>query len=199
MKPAMDLIGHKFERLTVLERGPNDRGYTQWHCRCDCGNEVLTRGVYLTHNRVRSCGCLQRDRASESARTHGKSRSRVYSIWNNMMRRCYAPGRKDFHRYGGRGIFPCDEWHTFENFLADMGEPAAGMTLERRDNDGPYHPANCVWASRADQGKNTSRIIKVTIDGRTMPLREACDLLGKKPNTVYMRLHRGATVDEALK
>lgn len=115
------------------------------------------------------------------------------------MRRCYDDGGRDYRRYGGRGIVVCDRWHRFENFHADMGDLPPGMTLERVNNDGPYSPDNCKWATRAEQGANTSRVRKVSVDGTEMPLKAAAELRGLKPATVYMRIHRGATVEEALR
>ncbi len=41
--------GKRVGYLTVIRRAPNDnKQATQWHCRCDCGNEVVIRGQYLT-------------------------------------------------------------------------------------------------------------------------------------------------------
>ncbi len=40
----------------------------------------------------------------------------------------------------------CKRWLSFENFVADMGEPPKGKRfLLRFDPTKPYKPSNCVW------------------------------------------------------
>lgn len=48
----------------------------------------------------------------------------------------------------------CDRWSEFAAFLADMGERPAGMTLDRINNELGYEPANCRWATMAEQSQN---------------------------------------------
>lgn len=69
MGKRLDLVGQKFGRLIVLKYvGNNKRRHSQWLCKCDCGNETVIVGSELKRNdkrKTRSCGCLQREIASE--------------------------------------------------------------------------------------------------------------------------------------
>lgn len=59
-------IGNVYERLTVIERAENNhRGDAQWLCRCECGNEVVVKGISLRSGHTRSCGCLQKDKVRQ--------------------------------------------------------------------------------------------------------------------------------------
>jgi len=87
-------------------------------------------------------------------RTHNLSKSRTYKSWQGMWQRCTNPKHHKFAAYGRFGITVCDRWKSFENFLADMGERPAGMTLDRIDGSGHYEPDNCRWADIYTQNRN---------------------------------------------
>jgi len=53
---------------------------------------------------------------------HGKSGTRIYSIWSNMIQRCTNPKNTNYPNYGARGVFVCDRWlNSFKLFYEDMG------------------------------------------------------------------------------
>jgi len=108
-----------------------------------------------------------------------------------MRQRCTNPNDASYPNYGGRGIFVCERWLDFENFLADMGERPEGMSLDRVDNDGPYSPANCRWATRTEQSRNTRRNRYVEVKGKRMLLADAARLLGISGGHATYRLQRG--------
>lgn len=72
----VDLTGRRFGRLTVLAADSVRNKVTQWRCRCDCGTEKVIDGKALKQGLTQSCGCLQRERASEARKRAAASAPR---------------------------------------------------------------------------------------------------------------------------
>lgn len=70
-----DLTGQRFGRLQVTAYGGTRYEKPQWLCQCDCGQQKLVCGRSLKTGRTKSCGCLSREVAATSKRTHGRSTS----------------------------------------------------------------------------------------------------------------------------
>jgi hypothetical protein len=192
-----DRAGHRFGRL-VAERITARDPCVIYECRCDCGSRTSVRAGNLTSGHTLSCGCLQRERASCAKKTHGMHASKEYMVWHGMLARCTRSTNPGFQRYGGRGIAVCERWRSFENFFADMGAAPAGLTIERKDNSGPYAPWNCVWASRREQANNrrTNRMIECR--GRVATLADWSRETGIRRGTIAYRLGAGWSADSAL-
>jgi hypothetical protein len=69
-----------------------------------------------------------------------------------MIQRATNPARNMAHLYLDKGV--CERWHSFENFLEDMGPRPAGYTLERENGAQGYSPENCIWATPTAQARN---------------------------------------------
>ena len=192
-------IGQKYGRLTVIgtTRKPNVNAY-YWKCRCDCGNEVVCSPYKAITGHTNSCGCYKRDKTIESnkvkKKTHGGRYERLYSIWDGMKVRCYAPTNKDYPRWGGRGVTVCDEW---KNDYAKFREWAYAngyddkLTIDRIDPNGNYEPDNCRWITNEAQQRNRRNAITIEWDGEPMALADWCEKYNVKYVTANKAYHKG--------
>lgn len=162
MREKYNLTNNVYGRLTVLRPAHVDeRRKRYWHCRCECGNETITRSDQLRRGEVRSCGCLKAelDRSRKNRLNHGSAaRGKVtseYRTWSGMRSRCRNRNNVNYPEWGGRGIKVCERWDKFEVFLKDMGpKPGPTYSIDRINNDGHYEPGNCRWATKAEQAAN---------------------------------------------
>lgn len=133
--------------------------------------------------------------------SHGHSKdgkiSRVYQAWMSMRKRCRLNNRSDFDRYAARGITVCERWNSFEHFLTDMGEPPAGMSLDRVDNDKGYSKDNCRWATPHEQGLNKRTSAYVELNGQKLRVRDIEISLGLSQGAPWHRIKKGWSLDAA--
>ena len=131
---------------------------TIWLCRCICGKITRVQRGDLTSRTSLSCGCKRGERIGNALRIHGegKKTNGEYKAWISMNQRCYNPGSNNYKYYGARGIKVCKKWrYNYLVFLADMGrKPSPLYSLDRINNNGNYTPANCRWATAAEQVHN---------------------------------------------
>lgn len=150
MPAWIDLTGGQFGLYKVLSY----EGKEKWRCRCiGCGVIVIRRSSKIRRG---VSGCIKCFRRIQKTHGHttGYSPTKVYRAWCKMISRCTNTNNPDFDDYGGRGIKVCSRWGRFENFLADMGNPPEGTTLDRKNNAGGYLPGNCKWSAPREQANN---------------------------------------------
>lgn len=171
-----------------------------WLCRCDCGAKTVVSASELRLGRSKSCGCLARELRRNRLLVHGHAgsfnkNSETYKSWSSMLSRCQNPNFTFFSDYGGRGISVCDRWQSFKNFLEDMGERPEGMTIGRKDNDGPYCKDNCRWENRVDQANNKRNNVKITFNGETLGVCQWSRKTGISKGVISYRYRHGWPVE----
>lgn len=200
----------EFERLVVRHRvdTPSGRKGVYYLCDCRCGNTKIVSYSNLTCGHTRSCGCISRELSSKRAEqnltgrtTHGMKGTKEYNAYYHMKSRCYNKNNEQYPYYGGRGITVCDRWKdSFENFYADMGpSPSKKHTVDRKNSNGNYEPANCRWATRLVQSRNRgsfNRIIEFR--GESMCLSAWAERVGLSSGCIRLRLESGWSVERAL-
>lgn len=53
----VNIVGHRFGKLTVKRLSGKKSGKYFWHCQCDCGEEKEVQGSYLQCGDTKTCGC----------------------------------------------------------------------------------------------------------------------------------------------
>ena len=150
-KSAMQLVGQKFNKLTVIERVENDIwGATQWLCCCNCGNERVVTGSSLTRSLVKSCkpckvklkrlpdGEAGFNRMWYDIRYNANQRGKEFSLTEEQVRNITG---QNCHYCGGipsQIKKPTRGNYTF--YIANG--------IDRVDNDKGYHMDNVVPCCR---------------------------------------------------
>lgn len=162
-------------------------------CRCFCGKETVVAKRDLVSGHTKSCGCRKKNSyLNFENKTHGKTHTPLYRVWDGMKTRCFNKNSKDFKRYGGRGIVVCDTWKVdFQSFYdwAIKSGYKNGLSIDRIDVNGNYEPKNCRWATIKQQSNNkrTSKII--CYKGESKTLSEWCEELGLNYSRTNARLN----------
>ena len=206
MANKINMIGKKFGRLTVIEelRERNKYGKIVYKCQCECGNIVDVVGNQLRAGQTKSCGCLQKEKASKQGKAnakHHQAHTRLYHIYQGMKQRCYNKNALDFANYGGRGVKICDEWlnnpTTFFEWAIDNGYQD-NLTIDRIDVNKSYAPCNCKWATRKQQTRNRRNTIYLTYECETQPMSYWAAKFNKNLKSMYKRYHAGWNVNDII-
>lgn len=119
-----------------------------------------------------------------------------------MHARCNDKKNNRYYRYGARGIYVCDRWKTFSNFLEDMGEPLDGQQIDRINNNGPYERHNCRWVYPKESARNKSSNRSFHFFGKIRTLKEISEMSGINYKSLHNRLvcsKNKWTIDDATK
>lgn len=91
--------GQTFGRWTALSQiESNKHGQAMWLCRCVCGTERPVIGAVLRRGSSLSCGCLQKEKASETGKQNLLPNNQASK---NLMLADYQRRSKERGRYWG--------------------------------------------------------------------------------------------------
>jgi hypothetical protein len=191
----MNIIGNVYGRLTIIRELPSDKEkYGKYSGRrllakCSCGKIKNVNKRAVLRGRVKSCGCLQIEKAS----THGLSNTKLYNKFRGMIQRCYDPDFWMYPWYGGRGIIVCDEWKNdikkFYNW-ANRNGYKDGLQIDRIDNDGNYEPSNCRFVTLNENMNNTSKTIFLYFNDERISLQHASKKYNIDATVLYQRIKK---------
>lgn len=202
VRALKDYTGVVFNRLTALsliEREYKENNHL-WLFQCTCGKQHQARIKNVRNGKTSSCGCLHSEILAERNTKHGLSKKHplAYRSWKDLRQRCTNENHKDFKDYGGRGIFVCKEWDSFETFFNDMQDRCENQSIDRIDVNDGYHVNNCRWANSTQQAQNKRNNNNIMIDGKLVVITQLARDCGIDRKTIAYRLKVGKTIDEAI-
>lgn len=92
MGRKVDLTGKVFGRLTVIkECEKRKNGSILWLCKCECGNTAEVKGINLTSQKTKSCGCISKEKGLDIDSIIGKTYNEFCVLEFTGRSKHYAP------------------------------------------------------------------------------------------------------------
>jgi len=175
--------------LGLKQCGKYRKRYAIFECS-ECKSHFETRMETVRARKQEMCNSCA-SKLKRATIIHGKRKTSLNTIVNNMIQRCENPKASYYYAYGARGISVCDEWRNNRSAFFKWAEEngySEGLSIERTNVDLNYCPSNCIFIKKEEQALNTSRSIKNRFDKETLKMiqdeynstRVSMQILGKK-------------------
>lgn len=152
----LNLVGQKFERLTVLREAPSIGGRSAWECRCDCGTVKIIKTEELRSGGTKSCGCWNQEQRSLRAENmyskrikYSATEATAHRVWQkNYQEMPY----EDFCTISQKNCYYCNTppsntQNVADNRSSKRMKDHGNFTyngLDRLDSTKPHSKENCV-------------------------------------------------------
>lgn len=187
----------RYGKLKVVqEKGRGSSGHILYKCICDCGETTIVTKSKLISGHTKSCGCLAQDKNARVMRSLPNG-YRLWRKYHDIKTRCYNRNCFAYKNYGARGIKMCNKWLkdplAFYEWAIKSGFDLS-LTIDRINVNKGYSPANCRWATKAEQARN--RRNSIMYRGKT--LKEWSVIFNVDYKATHYRVSKGMSIEQAL-
>ena len=180
-KHYKDISNQRFGSLVAIkpigkQLTNQGRANVVWEFKCDCGNthvisgySVVAHAKKATNPKAPSCGCVNKETTRIVNFKHGYYKHPLFWVWVSMVDRCYNPNSTNYHKYGAKGVYVCDEWkhdaQTFIEWALNNGWKK-GLYLdkdvlccEQNISVKVYSPSTCKFLTQTESGRFTTKYL----------------------------------------
>jgi hypothetical protein len=128
-------------------------------------------------------------------------KSREYTAWVRIRRRCLIPTTDGYEKLGAKGIRVCWRWReSFQAFLEDVGPPPQGQHFRRFDTALHYSCGGCTeclskgwmrnagWMPAKEASAYPSTVKPIMYKGLSLTTRQWAQFLGVTESMLLKRL-----------
>ncbi len=192
-RPPKDLRGEVFGWLAPLKQVSTNP--VMWECRCSCG-EIVTATPQHLKRTLRACPACRQAYKRHVKPAYLMTKNPAASSWYTMIKRCTDPAYREYPNFGGSGIKIHPPWMELDKFMEDMGQRPENHVLHRRDSEGDFTPANCLWVPK--KVSYATRGTMITFNGVTRSTAAWARSVGITAQALIGRLDRGWALEKAL-
>lgn len=197
-------IGEHYGNLTIIafdyeRRTPNGTLRRYMKCKCNCGKIITVALHQLKSGHTKSCGCTK----GVAQRGFKYNYPHLYSVYDNIIKRCYKHEDSSYKFYGAIGIKVCDEWLNDRNSFykwALLHGYETGLQIDRLDSNGNYEPNNCRFVTAKENMRNKRNNRLIYHNGVQYVFSEFCEKfnISNRRSALYRYVKKGFTSDELI-
>lgn len=182
-----DFVGTVKNRFKVIGKSVNINKTNHniyYKCLCNCGNIFYRNKYEIIKHTNGACKNCKRVRPEKD----GHTKEPLYRVYYAMKERCYDATSREYHNYGARGIYVCDEWlgsyRLFREWCLNNGYKK-GLQLDRIDNDMEYSPNNCRFVTPIENSNNKRTCVYIEHNGERHTINQWARILGINKNSFW--------------